>query len=249
MTHDGQTRTQIERCCWSLLVQSLTVSTVVFATLQPAGVASATECLVNEILVTVQGTPSWDAIISPPQIQAARATGACLCEQPYYPGSRSDIFGKADNRGVTTLTTCFNRNTWRTTLRDRATLGHRGRVSSRVQLRTVSTVAYNSKNLLLKVPTTLPELKHAMNPAPSASLIGPVQKFQSSPPAGERSLTEPIPSVAPRDSHFTLFGDHSWGPFNQYQSLQRLPNGESHRMNVTTSSVFHGSRDCTSDCP
>ena len=232
----------------SPLVRSLVVATVLLTTLQPARSASAADCLVNEDIVAVQGTPRWDAIISPVQIPSTLASEDCGCGQTLYVTGRQFALDKGNYRGITILTTCFSPTPWKTSLLTQAILGSRSRVTSRMQPLTVSTVAYTSKKQGLTVRTILPELKHSTTYMPISTIIGPVQEFQNASPSNERSMTQAIPLILPMDKPSALFGDHPWGPLNQFQNLQRLPNGESHRMNLTTALALHG-RDCVSDCP
>ncbi len=172
----------------------------------------------------------------------------CLCGLfPCLNNSRF-VLGKADNFGITALTACLRPNSVKIALPAHAPLAPIRQVNPRMQTLRVSIVSYNNKKQVLKIRTTLPEIIRSMNSTPSAAIIGPVQEFRISPLADELSMTQTILSVPPIDNTFSLFGHHTWGPFNRFQDLQQLPNGESHRMNMTTTSALHG-RDCMSDCP
>ncbi len=222
---------------------------MVLVTPKPADLAAAAECLINQSTVRVPGMPNWDAIT--PTLPAHSVTVArdCLCDLiPYLDNSRF-VFGKADNLGITALTACLSPNSEKMALLAHVTLGPIRQVNSRMQTLRTSSPFYNNKRQVVTTRTTLPEIKRSMTYRPIPAIIGPVQEFQNSPPADVRSMTEAVPSVPPLNTPSALsFGDPLSGPFNQFQSLQQLPNGESHRMNMTTSLSLHG-RDCVSDCP
>lgn len=202
----------------------------------------------NADVVDVQSTPRWHAIVSPIQVQSALASEDCGCEQsPYLTGCRFAL-GKGNNRGITIPTACLSPTPWKTSLLNQAILGPRSKVNPRMQPLTVSTLSYNSKQQGLKVRTTLPEIKCSTTYMPISTVIGPVQEFQNASPSDERSMTQAVPLIPSMNKPSVSFGDHPWGPLNQFQNLQRLPNGESHRMNMTTALALHG-RDCVSDCP
>lgn len=248
MIHCTRATQQMERWWLSSLVGFLVVAMVVMGTLQPVGLAAAADCLVNEISLVVQDTPSWGVIIPPIQARPSTLTRDCVCElTPYLNNSRFAL-GRTYNSGITALPACLSPNSEKMAPLAHTTLGPIHQLNSKMQPLRVSILSYNSKKHVFTIRTTLPEIKRSLSYTPATTIIGPVQEFQNAPPLDDRSMTEAIPSVPPMDKPSTLFGNYYWGPLNQFQGLQRLPNGESHRMNMTTALALHG-RDCVSDCP
>lgn len=248
MTHCTQAAQQMERRWISSLVGFLVVATVVMGTLQPVGLAAAADCLANEISLAVQDTPSLGGIIPPIQARLSTLTRDYVCElTPYLNNSRFAL-GRTYNSGITALPACLSPKSEKMAPLAHTTLGSIHQLNSKMQPLRVSILSYNSKKHVFTIRTTLPEIKRSLIYTPAATIIGPVQEFQNAPPSDERSMTQTIPAVPPLDKPSALFGDHPWGPLNQFQGLQRLPNGESHRMNMTTALALHG-RDCVSDCP
>jgi hypothetical protein len=248
MTHCTQTTQQMEERWLSPLVGSLVVATVVMATLQPVGLADAAECVKNDDTVAVQGTPSWDAIIPPLQTQSGTVTRDCACELTPYLTRNRFALGRTYNSGITALPACLSPNSEKMAPLAHTTLGPIHQLNSKMQPLRVSILSYNSKKHEFTIRTTLPKIKRSLIYTPAATIIGPVQEFQNAPPSDERSMTEAIPSVPPMDQPPALSGNHPRGLFKQFQGLQQLSNGESHRMNMTTALALHG-RDCVSDCP
>jgi hypothetical protein len=248
MTHCSQATPQTKERWFSPLVEAFLVATIVMAALQPSGRAAAAEYFVYDDTREVQERPSWEVIISPIQARPAIVTRDCFCKLIPYLNSSGYVLARADNPGITTLTTCLSPNTWKTDLLEHVMLGPGEKVNSRTTSLRVFTFSYNNKRQVRKIRTTPPELKRSTHYTPAASIIGPIQDFQDSPPSDELNMTPTIPSIPPLDTTSSLFGNLTWGPFNQFKGLERLPNGESHRMNLTTASTLHG-RDCVSDCP
>lgn len=248
MTHCTQAAQQMEGRWLSSLVVLLVVATVVMGALQPVGLAAAADCLVNEIRLEIQDTPSWGVIIPPIQARLSTLTRDCVCElTPYLNNSRFAL-GRTYDSGITALPACLSPNSEKMAPLAHTTLGTNHQVNARTQTLRVSILSYNSKKRVFTMRTTLPEIKRSLIYTPAATIIGPVQEFQNVPPSDERSMTQTVPAVPPLDNPSALFGDHPWGPLNQFQGLQQLPNGETHRMNMTTALALHG-RDCVSDCP
>lgn len=248
MTHDTHTPQLVERRWLSSLVGSLVVATVILETLHLEDLATAAECSVNDGTVAVQDTLSWEAIGSPIQTLTTTLTRNCFCGSTPYLNNSTFVLSKTDNPGITIPTGCLSPTTWRTALLHHATGGPIGTVSLKLQPQKAFALPYSSKKQVLVVRTTPPEFKRSTHYTPASIIIGPVHEFQHSPPSSEQNMTQAIPLVPPMDEPTTLSGDRHWGPLNQFQGLQRLPNGESHRMNMTTASALHG-RDCVSDCP
>lgn len=248
MTHCTQGAHQTERRRLSPLVGSLVIATVVMATLQPVGLAAAADCLINEDTLAVQSTPSWGTIIPPIQAHPPTLIRDCVCELTPYVNNSRFALGKTDNPGIAALTACLSWDSGKMALLAHTTLGPVRQVNSRIQTLRVSTLSYKSKKHAFMTRPTLPEIKRSMTYKPAATITGPIQEFRNAAPADERSMGEAIPSVPPMDKPSALFGDHPCGPLNQFEGLQRLPNSESHRMNMTTALALHG-RDCVSDCP
>jgi len=161
--------------------------------------------------------------------------------------------GKAGNPEISILTACPSPNGVKMARADRTPLTPVGKANSKRKALRMATLPYTSTKSVLVRRTPHPEIKrstyYTYTPyTPAPTIIGPVQEFQSSALSSEHNITQAIPVVPPIDTLSALFGDHLWGPLNQFQGLQRLPNGESHRMNMTTALALHG-RDCVSDCP
>ena len=248
MMHCTQTSQQMEKLWLASLVGSLVVATVILETLQFGGLAFAADYRVNENIVTVPDTARWRAISSPISIPHTLETGVSICEDtPYLTGNRF-ILSKSANHGMTTLTAGLSLNTWKTALLNQATFGSTGKINPRMQILRTSAPSYDSTWHLINIRKTLPEFKRSKTYKSIATFIGPAQEFQDSPPTDGRSMAQTIPSIPPMDKSFALFGGHLLSPLNQVQDLQRLPNGESHRMNMTTAMALHD-RDCASDCP
>jgi hypothetical protein len=156
--------------------------------------------------------------------------------------------GKADSFGFISRAACLSSNTWKSDLLDQATVATIGTVKSKLPTKKASTLVFNGQKQALVVRTTPPEIKRSTNYKPVSTIIGPIQDSLTPSPSDDRNMVYTIPSVPPMDKTSFPFGSHTWGLLNQFQALQRLPDGESHRMNVTTSSVLHG-QDCVSGCP
>jgi len=247
MTHSTQVAQQTERRWLSSLVGFLVIATVGMGTLQPTSLVSAAACLVNEETVAIQARSSWEAIISP--IHGLPPTLAWDC----YMNSVPFGLGKAGNPEISILTACPSPNGVKMARADRTPLTPVGKANSKRKALRMATLPYTSTKSVLVRRTPHPEIKrstyYTYTPyTPAPTIIGPVQEFQSSALSSELNITQAIPVVPPIDTLSALFGDHLWGPLNQFQGLQRLPNGESHRMNMTTALALHG-RDCVSDCP
>lgn len=235
-THGIQPGPYMKRRWWSPFIESLPVAMIVMVTVHPSGLAAAADM------------PGWEPITPTRPAHSLTVTQDCPCGLlPYLNNSRF-VLGRADNLDITALTACRRPYSIKMPLLAHPTLGLLRQVNPRMQTLSVSIVSYNSKKSLLKIRTTLPEINRLLNSTPVATVIGPVQELQNSPPADEQSMTQTILSVPPMDNTSSPFGHHTWGPFNQFEGLQRLPNGESHRMNMTTASALHG-KDCASDCP
>lgn len=249
MTHSTHTKPHTGKHWWSPFIESLTVALIVLMFLQPASPAIAADCFVDGDTLPVQDMPGWEASTPTLPMHSVTVTRDCLCGLfPYLTNSRLGS-SKAGTLGITALAACLPSTSEKSALLADTGLCPIRPVNARAQTLRVSTVSYNNKKHMLKIPTTLPEFKRAMTSAPSTAIIGPVQTFQGPPSAGEQNLTQTIPTVPPLDSPFSLFSTYHWGPLNQFQGLQQLPNGEVHRMNTTTSLVFHGGKDCMNDCP
>ncbi len=248
MTHYTHTPHLVERRWLSSFVGSLVVATVILTTLHLEDRATAAECSVNETSLAIKGPPSWDAIGLPIQTLTTTLTRNCFCASTPYLSNRTFVLGKTDNPGITTFTACLSPNTWRTAPFNHATDTAIGKVNLKLQPQRALALSYSNKKEVLVVRTTPPEFKHSTYSRPAPTIMGPVQEFPYAPPSDERSMTETILSAPVIDKPSALFGAHSWGPLNQFQGLQRLTNGESHRMNMTTALALH-SRDCVNDCP
>jgi len=248
MNHSTQTRPQMERRWWSPFIESLTVAMIGLVTLQPIGQAAAADCLAHDDTLTVQDMPSWEAIRPTLPVHSVTVTRDCLCSfYPYLTRSRFDL-GRTDNSRITALPPCLSPKSEKMALLAHVTLRPIHQVNARTQTLRVSILSYNSKKHVFTMRTTLPEIKRSLIYTPAATIIGPVHEFQNVPPSDERSMTQTVPAVPPLDKPSALFGNHPWGLFKQFQGLQQLSNGESHRMNMTTALALHG-RDCVSDCP
>lgn len=248
MTDYIHTSQPVERRWLSSLVGSLVVATVILTTLHLEDRATAADCSVNEDTVTVQDTPSLKVIGSPIQTLTTTLTQNSFCGSTPCLNNSTFALSKTGTLGITTPTACLSPNTWRTALFNHATSDALGKVHLKLQPRKVFTLPHSNENQLLVVRTASPEFKRSMHYAPAPTIIGPVQEFQYAPPSAKRSMAETIPSAPSIAKPSTLFGVHPWGPLNQFQGLQRLPNGESHHMNMMTTLALHG-RDCVSGCP
>jgi hypothetical protein len=250
MTHGAQARPHMKPLWFSPLVGCLLVTTVVMATLQPTSLVRAAGCLVNEETVTFEDRPHWEIIVSPIHELLPTLAWNCFCGYAPYMNSVQYGLGKTGIRGISTLTTCPSLNGVKMARVDRTTLTPIGKANSKRQTLGVATLPYTGMKSVLVRRTSPLESKRSTYSTPytPTATIGPVQEFQSSSLSSERNLIQTIPVVPLRDTSSVLFGDHRWNLLTQFQGLQQLPNGESHRMNMTTTLALHG-RDCVSGCP
>ncbi|HRI37988.1 MAG TPA: hypothetical protein PLO50_05485 [Nitrospira sp.] len=250
MTYGAQARPHMKQLWFSLLVGCLMVTTVVMATLQSTSLVGAAECLVNEETVTFEDRLHWETIVSPIHGLPPTLTWNCFCGHVSYMNSVQFGLGKTGIPGISTLTTCPNPDGVKMTRVDRTTLTPIGKANSKRQPLGMATLPYTGMKSVLVRRTPPQEIKRSTYSTPYTppAIVGPVQEFQSSSLSSEHNLIQAIPVVPPRDTSSVLFGDHLWSLLNQFQGLQQLPNGESHRMNMTTALALHG-RDCVSDCP
>ena len=250
MTHGAQARPHMKPLWFSPLVGCLLVTTVVMATLQPTSLVGAAECLVNENTVIFEDPSHWETIVSPIHGLPPTLAWNCFCGHAPYMNSVQFGLEKTGIPGISTLTTCRSPNGVKMARVDLNTLTPVGRANLKRQSLGVATLPYTGLKSVLVKRTPPQEMKRSTYYAPYTppATIGPVQEFQSPSLPSEHNLIQAIPVIPPSDMSSVLFGDHRWNLLTQFQGLQQLPNGESHRMNMTTALALHG-RDCVSDCP
>ena len=250
MTHGAQARPHMKPLWFSPLVGCLLITTVVMATLQPTSLVRAAECLGTEETLTFEDRSYWETVISPIHGLPPTLAWNCFCGHAPYMNSVQFGLGKTGISGISTLTTCPSPNGVKMARVDRTTLTPIGKANSKRQPLGVAALPYTGMKSLLVRRTPPQEIKRSTYSAPytPTATIGPVQDFQSSSLSSERDLIQTIPVIPPRDTSSVLLGNHLWSLLNQFQGRQQLPNGESHRMNMTTASALHG-RDCVSGCP
>jgi hypothetical protein len=256
-SHFAQKAQQAENRWLLSLLPIILAAESLIATVDPASLASAAECQVNEDGGTIQGMTTWKSTASSPltlMITVEQDTYGGVIPSPvlkiaqYMDPSRIGL-GNTENQDMATIDVCLSQDIRESALYHHAMIASIGttQVKAHTKAKKVIVLPYKGNRQMLRIRTTMPDIAISVRNTPR-TIIGPVQEIHKPTPPDARSMSQAVatpPSILQSPSPF---GGQPLVPMNPFQKALQLPGNESLRMNLTTAQSVHDGT-CAGGCP
>ncbi len=227
------------------------------ATVDPASLASAAECQVNEDGGTIHGMTTWKGTASSPlplaittdrDIYGGHIPSPVL-EIARYMNSSGIGPGNTENQNIATIGVCMSRVIRESALFHHAMIVSIGttQVKAHTNAKKVFVLPYKGDRQMLTIRTTMPDIVISVRNTPR-TIIGPVQEIQKPNPPDARSMSQAVTTLPSTLQSPSPFGGEPLDAMNPFQNALQLPGNESLRMNLTTAQSVHDGT-CADGCP
>jgi hypothetical protein len=247
-SHFVQKAQQTENRWLLLLLPSILGAESLIATVDPASLAAATECQVDEGGGTIQAMTTWKGATSralPLTITVNRDIYGGLIPPPvleiapYKKSSRIDL-GNTENQETSTIGVCVSQNILESALFNHAMITSIGttQTTSHKKAMKVFALPYKGDRHVLMIRTTPPDIGISVRNTPR-TILGPVQEIQKSMPPDPRNVSQTVARLPSTVESPSLFGGRPLVAVHAFQNALQLPGHESLRMNQTTAQAVH----------